>query len=109
MRTSASYTFTKTEDDATGETLSNSPQHLGKLNLTGPIFRDRLLAGGEAQYVSERTTIEEATLDDVWLFNATLRSRWVKDRWELSVSVYNVFDTVYLDPAAVPAYVPQKR
>ena len=45
VRSRASYTLTKTEDDATGESLNNSPEHLGKLNLTGPVFRDWLFAG----------------------------------------------------------------
>src|SRR5207249_1025135 len=36
----ASYTFQDVRDSGTGRVLSNSPQHLGKLNVIAPLFRD---------------------------------------------------------------------
>jgi iron complex outermembrane receptor protein len=100
IRARASYTFTKTEDKSTGEPLNNAPEHLGKLNLTVPVFRDWLSAGAEAQYVSERTTVGGKTLDGLWLCNATLFTARFRDICELSASVYNLFDSDYSDPTS---------
>ncbi len=102
-----SYTLTRTEDDATGEPLDNSPTHLAKFNLTAPVLSDWLTAGAEVQYTSDRTTLAGATLDDLWLFNATLLARSIRDRWDLSLSAHNLFDTHYSDPAFSPDAVEQ--
>ena len=107
VRGRASYTFAKTEDAATGKPLNNSPEHLAKLNLTAPVVKGWLFAGGEVQYMSDRTTVEGLTLDDVWLVNATLFTARIKGVWDLSLSVYNLFDTSYRDPAAAPDTVEQ--
>ena len=107
LRGQASYTYAKTEDAATGRALSNSPAHLAKLNVTAPVFRNWLLAGAEVQYMSERTTLEGLTLDGVWLVNATLFTSRLKGAWEISLSVYNLLDTSYRDPAATPDSVEQ--
>ena len=98
IRAHASYTLTDTEDKATGERLNNSPEHLGKLNLTAPVVGDWLFAGAEAQYRSEVTTVAGQTLDGLWLFNATPFSARLRDAWEFSATVYNVFDTEYHEP-----------
>ncbi len=95
IRVRTSYTLTKTEDATTGEPLLNSPEHIAKLNLTVPIYRDWLFSGGEVQYLSERALADGQSLDDLWLFNLTLFSARLRDAWELSVSVYNVLDTAY--------------
>ena len=107
VRGRASYTWSKTEDQATGEPLNNSPEHLAKLNLSAPVIKGWLFAGGEVQYMSDRTTVAGLTLDDVWLVNATLFTNRFKGVWDLSLSVYNLFDTSYLDPAAAPDTVEQ--
>jgi outer membrane receptor for ferrienterochelin and colicins len=107
VRGRASYTFAKTEDQATGKPLNNSPEHLAKLNLTAPVVKGWLFAGGEVQYMSDRTTVADLTLDDVWLVNATLFTTRFKGVWDLSFSVYNLFDTSYRDPAAAPDTVEQ--
>ena len=107
LRGRASYTFSKIEDKATGKPLNNSPEHLAKLNLTAPVFKDWLLAGAEVQYMSERTTVEGLTLDDVWLVNATLFTTRFKGAWDISLSVYNLFDTSYRDPVLSPDTVEQ--
>ena len=107
IRGRASYTFTETEDKASGDTLANSPEHLAKLNLTAPVFGDWLFAGGELQYMSERTTTADQTLDDVWLVNATLFASRLLDTWDISLSVYNLFNARYRDPAFNPDTVEQ--
>jgi iron complex outermembrane receptor protein len=100
IRARAGYTYVKTEDRATGEPLDNSPEHLGKINLTAPVFRDRLFIGGEAQYISKRTTANGETIRDQCLVNATLSSVRIGDTWEFSASVYNLFDARYSDPTS---------
>ena len=95
IRGRASYTFTMTQDEATGKPLDNAPEHLAKLNLTSPIYRDWLFVGGEAQYVGERRMADEGTLARVLLFNVTLFSARLHDAWEFSTSVYNVLGTSY--------------
>ena len=52
------------------------------------------------QYVSQRTTIGGQTLDDLWLFNTTLFTLKLRNAWDFSVSIYNLFDTHYSDPDA---------
>lgn len=95
-RLSASYTYTKTKDAATGEPLPLAPKHLGKLNLTVPVVPGGVLAGVEVQYVSKRINPASGRgYDSVWLVNTTLFSyRW-KDRWEFSLSAYNLFERHY--------------
>ena len=57
--------------------------------------------------MSERTTVEGRTLDDVWLVNATLFTNRFKGAWDISLSVYNLFDTGYRDPTLTPDTVEQ--
>ena len=94
-RLSASYTYTKTKD-ADGAPLSLAPKHLGKLNLTLPVIPGGVLAGIEVQYVSQRVNPASGRgYDAVWLVNSTLFSyRW-KDRWDFSLSAYNLFERHY--------------
>jgi outer membrane receptor protein involved in Fe transport len=75
--------------------------------LTAPVYRDWLLAGAEVQYMSERTTVEGLTLEDVWLVNATLFTNKFKGAWDISLSVYNLLNTSYRDPALTPDTVEQ--
>lgn len=107
VRGRASYTFATTEDKATGKRLDNSPGHLAKLNLTAPVVAGWLFAGAEVQYLGERTTVEGRTIDGAWLANATLFSARIRGAWDLSFSVYNLFDASYRDPAASPDTIEQ--
>jgi iron complex outermembrane receptor protein len=100
IRARASYTYAKTEDEASGGPLNNAPEHLGKLNLTVPVVRDWIRAGAEAQYVSKRTTVGGETLEGLWLVNATLFSANLAKGLELSAGAYNVFDSNYRDPTS---------
>jgi len=96
----ASYSFTHTEDSATGERLSNSPDHMGKLSLSVPLWLDKVFASAELQAMSERDTVRGGRVGAVWLANATLFSRELVKGLELSASVYNLFNQRYRDPAA---------
>ena len=94
-RVRASYTYTTTEDAATGEPLTYAPEHLGKLNLTFPVLPGAVMAGVEAQYTSDRYNAAGRGYDEHWLFNATLFSARWKECVEGSFSVYNLFERHY--------------
>jgi outer membrane receptor for ferrienterochelin and colicins len=97
-------------DGATNLRLSNSPEHLAKFNLVAPLMRDRLFAGLEIQYMSSRTTLAGNKLSDVCLTNLTLFSQKLAKGWEISASVYNLFDARYSnpgDPEHVEDAIPQ--
>lgn len=84
----------------TGETLSNSPKHLAKLNLSIPFFQDRLCISPEIQYMGKRKALTGNETDDFLALNVTfLVSKLVKGL-EISASIYNLLDKVYADPGA---------
>jgi iron complex outermembrane receptor protein len=56
VRGRASYTFQRTEDSDTGKVLTDSPAHLAKLNISVPVWREKIFAGLEFLYSSSRAT-----------------------------------------------------
>jgi len=85
---------------ASGTGLDNSPRYLGKLNLSGPLAATGLRFGYELQYTSERQAIDGSDLDGYWLSNLQLSSyTWVRGL-EVSLGLYNLFDTRYEHPGA---------
>jgi iron complex outermembrane receptor protein len=52
-----SYAHQRAADARTGEILTNSPRHLGKLNLSGTLGTEKLLAGLEALFTGSRRTL----------------------------------------------------
>ena len=95
-----SYSLQHTRDRETGTSLTNSPEHLVKFNLTVPVLRDRLFAGIEEQFTSTRKTLAGGKADAFFVTNLTLFSQNLLQGMELSASVYNLFDTRYSDPGA---------
>ena len=100
LRGRASYSFQQTEDEATGAELSNSPQHLAKLNLIVPLWKDKLFSGFEVQYSSKAKTLADNFAPGYWTANVTLFSQHIVKNLEFSASVYNLFDTKYYYPGA---------
>ena len=99
IRTRVSYTIQEAEDQASGARLTDSPRHLGKLNLSVPLVRDRLFAGLEWQYTSGRMTAVGTEAAGFGVVNATLFSQKLARGLEISASVYNLLDRQYSDPA----------
>ncbi len=108
LRGRVSYTFQETEDTTTGQVLTDSPRHLGKLNLSVPLVKEKVFAGLEFQYTSVRTTTRitptgtrEAGSDasGFGIVNFTLFSQNLVKGMELSAGVYNVLDRKYGDPS----------
>lgn len=100
VRGRASYTYTHTEDTATGLRLSDSPEHLGQVSLSVPIWQDKVFASMELQTMSERMTIRGGKASGFWVANTTLFSRELVKGLEVSGSVYNLFDQRYSDPVS---------
>ena len=109
IRTRASYTFEKTRNRGTDEELADSPEHLGKFNISVPVYEEKVFAALEFQYVSSRSSIHisPTTGLDVpgrdaggyGIVNFTLFSQNLLKNLEISGSVYNLLDTSYSDPA----------
>jgi outer membrane receptor for ferrienterochelin and colicins len=95
---SGSYSYASVRGAADHETVPNSPQHLGKLNLSIPVAREWLFASVDAQYTSPVQTLTGATLGGFSVFNITLLSHTLGKHLDLSASVYNILNKKYADP-----------
>ena len=95
-----SYSIQRARDGKTDQIISNSPQHLAKLNLIAPLHKDKLFAGLELQYVSSVRTVRPGRADDFWIANATLFSHELFKGVDLSASVYNLFDERFGHPGS---------
>jgi iron complex outermembrane receptor protein len=90
-----SYSYVQAQDEATGETLVDSPKHLAKLNLLAPVVPRRLFAGLEILYDSEARTLGGRETDEILLTNLTLTYVNASKRLEIAASVYNLLDVKY--------------
>jgi outer membrane receptor for ferrienterochelin and colicins len=95
-----SYSVQEARKSLTDELLPNSPKHIARLNLFAPILKERLSAGLELQYMSDRLTYLGDQLEEFAVCNLTLLSKKLVKGAELSFSVYNLFDASYADPAS---------
>jgi iron complex outermembrane receptor protein len=113
IRCRASYSFQYSKDYSVAWAMPDSPNHLVKFNLSVPLYRDKIFAGVEFQYTSNRRTLhnipdpingqvtvqgEEAA--GFGVVNLTLFSQNLVKNLEFSASVYNVLDWKYGDPAS---------
>ena len=92
------FAYQTTEDDSTGERLTNSPRGLAQFHLTMPAAKGRITTGFEAIYETERFTLQRNRVDDYFLANLTVTGLLIPDRLELQGSLYNLFDGKYADP-----------
>lgn len=103
LRGRASYTYQETRDRDTNQTLPDSPRHLAKLNLSLPVWKEKVFFGIEGQLVSKRSTLgtflPAETAGAYGIVNLTLFSQNLVQGLDISVSVYNLFDRTYSDPA----------
>jgi iron complex outermembrane receptor protein len=97
-RLRASYAWQTTRDGESGEVLSNSPEHMAKLNLTAPLWSEKLRAGLELQYTSLRNTLSGGSTDGYWLANLTLLGEQLAPGVDVSATVYNLLDQHYSLP-----------
>src|SRR5208282_2350186 len=94
----ASYSYIDADQPVTHQVLSNSPQHLGKLNIIIPVLAQRLFASLDAQYTSSAQTLAGNTVSGFSVFNVTLLGHTLGKHLDLSASVYNILDKKYFDP-----------
>jgi len=97
-RSRLSYSYVNSEDDATGETLVDSPKHLAKLHIIAPVIAETLFAGLEVLYDSKARTLAGDYADDYTLTNLTLTYVNRARALELAASIYNLFETGYAFP-----------
>lgn len=105
-----SYALQRSQDASTGDTITNSPRHLAKINLAVPFLAEKLVAALEMQYTSSRETLSGGRAGGFGVANLTLLSRAWKKGPSLSLSIYNVLDKRYADPGGtehVQAAIPQ--
>jgi iron complex outermembrane receptor protein len=95
-----SYSLQRTINPATSQELSNSPNHLVKLNIASPVLTPHLQAGIDAQYTSSRTTLSGSRVSGFPVVNLTLMGRNLGKHLQVSASTYNLFDRRYFDPGA---------
>jgi len=109
IRGRASYTWQQTRDTTTKEVLIDSPEHLGKINLSVPLWKDKVFGSVEFQYASKRTSVYQDSSGNLvsgvdasgyGIVNLTLFSQNLAPGLELSATVYNLLDRRYSDPSS---------
>ena len=95
-----SYSFQRTEDRASGIQLTNSPEQMVQMELRSPILGSAATAAVDAQYMSTRSTLLGNVAGGHVLTNLSLFAPRTFGRFDLSASVYNVFDARYGDPVS---------
>ena len=100
FRARASYAFAEAVNNATGQLLANAPRHVGKLQVTVPLYPEKIFAGFELLATSRRGTAQGNRLPGHVVANLNLFSRDLWKNLEISAGLYNLFDRKYHDPAS---------
>lgn len=85
---------------AGGRGLINSPQLLGKINLSAPLPWAGLRAGYELRYDSRRLSLDGSLLGGYALSNLELSTSALAPGLALSLGLYNLFDKTYAHPGS---------
>ena len=89
------YSYVRTHDDSTGDTLANSPEQMIVFNLICPLIKDQLFAGIETQWNSKRKTLADDRTKSAVITNLTLTYENIVKSLDVQVGVYNLFDESY--------------
>jgi len=113
IRSRASYSFQYTKDDTVVWQMPDSPNDMLKFNLSLPLVKDKLFAGAEFQYTSDRLSLHNTTdaggqpitvqgedARGYGIVNLTLLSQKLIKNVEFSASLYNLLNRRYADPAS---------
>jgi iron complex outermembrane receptor protein len=92
------YSYQHARETGVSGRLSNSPEHIGKLGVVAPLWRDKLFAGADLRALSNRNTVSGGRAGGYLVTNLTLTSFNLVRGLELSAGVYNLFDVPYGDP-----------
>ena len=79
--------------------LSNSPRHLSRGRVTGPLLPGWVFFGAEGLYTGDRTTLGGNIAAGAFLGNLTLTSRELSHA-RLAFTIGNIFNRSYVDPGA---------
>lgn len=99
LKGKVSYSF-QSSQDSNHQELSNSPQHMIKLNLDKSFWNDALIVATELHYMSARNTIKAQVGDNI-IHNLSLSSYNLIPGAKLTSSLYNVFDKKFKDPGSI--------
>jgi iron complex outermembrane receptor protein len=113
IRGRASYSLQQTRNSSVDWDMPDSPNHMVKLNLIVPILKDKLFAGVEFRYDSERYSLHNTTdssgqpitvqgedAASYGIVNLTLFSQNLVKNLEFSATIYNLLDRKYSDPSS---------
>ncbi len=108
VRTRASYTLQKAENQSSSQSLPDSPEQLVKFNISVPVIKDKIFASLEFQFTGRRSAYYATTSGQTFpgadvgaynVMNFTVFSQNLFKNLDFSATVYNVFDQQYSDPA----------
>jgi iron complex outermembrane receptor protein len=94
-----SYSFQEVTNPSAVLPVTNSPKHLVQASLIVPLVKDKLFASMDLQYVSSRATLTGQYSAAYVVPNVTLFSRNLRKGWDISGSLYNIFNQKFSDPA----------
>lgn len=104
-----SYSLQHSQNRDSGGGLPDSPTHLVKLNVSAPVYKDKVFAGLEVQYTSSShtyytdlvsgNTVSGPDSPGYAVVNFTLFSQNLVKNLDASASIYNLFDNRYDVPA----------
>lgn len=97
MEGALAHTLQDSRNIVAGGPLTNSPKNLTKASFSIPLFRKKLFASANAQYVSRRITVSQTDLGGFFIMNMTVFSRKLTEKFDLSGGFYNLFDKHYAD------------
>ncbi len=97
--------YTGQYPDLDGTRPSNAPQHMVKLNASTPIAHSAWSSGFEIQAVSQRLTQADTTIPGYAIANLNVLYAPRQQPWEISLTLYNLFDHSYADPIAPDIYM----
>ncbi len=96
-----SYSFQSSRNLQTGDVLTNSPKQLAKANLSLPLVQKKLFASLQAQYTSTRRTLSQTDVGGFLVMNVTLFTKNLGKDFDVSASLYNLFDRRYAESAGL--------
>ena len=100
LEAGGSFSYQNAQNIGAGSPLTNSPHELAQLHLSVPLFRRELIVSANVQYVSKRRTLAGNYAGAYALPSLTLFSPKALRGWEVSASIYNIFDETYGDPGS---------
>jgi iron complex outermembrane receptor protein len=96
-----SYALQSSRDFPGSQIVPNSPAQLAKARLLLPIVPKRLSLGFEGRYTDRALTFSGVELGSYVVANATVLAQNLLKNLNVSVSVYNLSNKFYADPAGV--------